>query len=119
MGCSPYRPPYTVQNHQRQARDAVTDINIEQRMDLGALQAMYGDWEDKTRATLDLTPSVPTNPQAEVLVLDSIPKDFIVGVAASNESTAQRLRASHPGVNVLAFPSFFNARSDYQHWRAS
>lgn len=101
------------------ASNAVTDINIEQRMGLGPLQAMYDDWEDKTRATLGLTSSVPTNPQAEVLVLDSIPKDFIIGIAASNESAGQRLRASHPGVNVLAAPVYFNARSDYQHWRAS
>lgn len=101
------------------ASNAVTDINIEQRMGLGALQAMYGDWEDKNRATLGLTASLPTNPQAEVLVLDSIPKDFIIGVATSNESTGQRLSASHPGVNVLAAPALFNARSDYQHWRAS
>ncbi len=101
------------------ASSAVTDINIEQRMGLGALQAMYGDWEDKTRASLGLASSFPTNPQAEVLVLDSIPSNFIIGVAACDEHTGQRLRASHPGVNVLAHPSFFNARRDYQHWRAS
>ena len=101
------------------ASSAVTGINIEQRMGLGALQAMFVDWEDKVRANLGLNASVPTNPQAEVLVLDSIPRNFIVGVAASNESTAQRLRVSHPGANVLSFPNFFYPRADYQHWQAS
>lgn len=101
------------------ASNAVTAIPINQRMGLTSFQSMFNDWGEKTRATLGIGNHYPTNPQAEVLVLSSIPTQFILGVAADNAVNQQRLQVTYPGSTIIAMPSFYNGRPDFAHWRTT
>ncbi len=95
----------------------VTAVNLEARRNLAALQAMYADWGDKTRAILKINDSYPTNPQAEVLMLNGVPRSYILGVIVLNKDKQQELQIKHPGLEVRAHAGYFRYRTDYAHWK--
>lgn len=81
-----------------------------------ALTSMFAD--EPLRLALKLTQDVPTNPQAEVLVFERIPPEYIQSVACGDLLTllsAQRLPPGGPPVQV--FPALFQWRSDYKYWQ--
>lgn len=98
------------------ASASVTAIPLEQRRNLAALQAMYGDWGDKTRAVLGIPNHYPTNPQAEVLMLNGVPRDYILAVIVLNTAKQQELQAQYPGLDVRVNAGYFRYRRDYAHW---
>ncbi|EKF3300860.1 DUF4433 domain-containing protein [Pseudomonas aeruginosa] len=99
------------------ASATVTAVPIAQRMGLPAFQRMYEDWGEKTRPVLGIPNSYPTNPQAEVLMLKGVPRQYILGVLALNATVQQRLVALHPGLDVRVNAGFFRYRQDYAHWK--
>lgn len=101
------------------ASNAVTAIPLQERMGLPAFMAMYDDWGDNTRDTLGLAPAYPTNPQAEVLVLERIAPQHILGVATNGALAQQRIQQIHPGINVIVSSTYFTPRADYAHWQNS
>ncbi|EOU1352854.1 DarT ssDNA thymidine ADP-ribosyltransferase family protein [Pseudomonas aeruginosa] len=99
------------------ASASVTAIPLEQRRDLAALQLMYEDWGEKTRAMLGIQNQYPTNPQAEVLMLNGVPREYIFGVIVLNQAKQQELKAKYPNLDVRALAGYFRYRSDYAHWK--
>jgi hypothetical protein len=99
------------------ASASVAAIPLEQRRNLAALQAMYADWGDKTRAVLGIQNHYPTNPQAEVLMLDGVPRAYILGVIVLNTAKQQELQARFPELDVRVIVSYFRYRQDYAHWK--
>jgi len=99
------------------ASASVTMIPLEERMTLAALQGMYGDFEGTARSELKLPNHYTTNPQAEVLLLDGVPKDYLAGVLVATESLKAKLKATHTGLRVKLSPPHFLYRHDYEHWR--
>lgn len=95
----------------------VTAIPLDQRTGLAAFRAMYDDFDDKIRANLNLKIYMPTNPQAEVLMLEGIPLEYIAGVAVRSRVMKAQLEALHPGLKVWSHDVFYSARSDYAHWK--
>lgn len=100
------------------ASNGVTAIPLDQRRTLAAMQAMYADWPGKARSELNLPDNYPTNPQAEVLALQGVPRRYIVGILALNEVTRQELMAKYPGVEVRSNAGYFRYRRDFAHWKA-
>lgn len=100
------------------ASNSVTSIPLDQRMKLASLEAMYADWPGKARLELDLPNNYPTNPQAEVLALQGVPRRYIVGVLTLNETVRQELMARYPGVEMRASARHFRYRRDFAHWKA-
>jgi len=94
----------------------VTAIPLQQRMSLDALKLMYLDFDQTQRATLNIPSDYPTNPQAEVLRLDGIPRQYISGVLVQTKALKQELEAKYPGLPVKLAPNYFLYRSDYAHW---
>ena len=86
-------------------------------MTLEAFRAMYDDFGETKRIELNILDKQPTNPQAEVLLLDGVSRDAILGVVVDREDLQLRLEAAHPGLAVRVMPGFFSARSDYLHWK--
>jgi hypothetical protein len=82
------------------------------------MQAMYADWPGKSRLDLNLPDNYPTNPQAEVLALNGVPRKYIVGILTLNEVVRQELMAKHIGVEILANAGYFRYRRDFAHWKA-
>lgn len=99
------------------ASNLVTAIPLEDRMSLQAFQAMYGDFGEKQRVVLDIPVKYPTHPQAEVLLLDGVPRSAILGVIVGRDELKLRLEARYPGLFVRTIPGYFSARKDYAHWK--
>jgi len=101
------------------ASNGVTSIPLEQRRGLAAFQAMYADWPTKPRAELNIPNHYPTNPQAEVLALQGVPRQYVLGIITLNETVRQSLIAKYPGVDVRAITQYFRYRGDFAHWKAA
>ncbi|GLQ47829.1 hypothetical protein GCM10007862_28800 [Dyella lipolytica] len=99
------------------ASNLVTDISIAERMTLQAFRAMYDDFGEKRRVDLGILDKLPTHPQAEVLLLDGVPRDAILGVIVEKEDLKQRLEAAYPGLIVRTIPGYFSPRKDFKHWK--
>lgn len=101
------------------ASAGVTAIPLADRMFLDAFRLLYEDFEDKQRVVLDIPIHFPTNPQAEVLMLNGVPREYIAGVLVNSLNMMQRIVAAHPEIDVKCFPAYFNGRKDYAHWKVS
>ncbi|WP_374242240.1 DarT ssDNA thymidine ADP-ribosyltransferase family protein [Zoogloea sp.] len=99
------------------ASATVTAIPLEQRQTLAALKNLFADWGVLTRAVLGIQDSYPTNPQAEVLMLEGVPREYILGVIVSTIALKNELLERYPSVAVKYIPRFFSYRHDYIHWR--
>jgi len=99
------------------ASSPVTDVPIDQRMGLPAFKRMYENRDGKTRSDLCIPDHYPTDPQAEVLMLNGVPKKYILGVGVPDLTVQQRLMASHPQLDVKVKEEFFSYRKDYEHWQ--
>ena len=100
------------------ALGSVAAIPIQQRQTLQAFQGMYADVPGKERAKLDIPLYWPTNPQAEVLMLQGVPRNYIVGVIALNTAQQQRLAAKYPGLQIWVNAAYFRYRKDFAFWKA-
>lgn len=100
------------------ASSSVTAIPLNQRRTLGAMQEMYADWPGKARSELNIPNNYPTNPQAEVLALNGVPRKYIVGVLTLNEATRLELMSKYPDVQMKTQAAFFSYRRDFAHWKA-
>lgn len=94
-----------------------TAIPLARRMGLSAMEAMYGEYPDRPRATLALPVPYTTHPQAEVLILANVPVAYIMVVAVPDEATLQRAAALAPTAPFAIHPYWFGPRRDYSHWR--
>jgi hypothetical protein len=99
------------------ASNLVTDIPLDDRMALLAFRAMYDDFGEKLRMDLNIPYKFPTHPQAEVLLLDGVPRDAILGVIVERDDLKQRIEAAHPRVVVKTLPRYFSFREDFKHWK--
>lgn len=99
------------------ASNGVTAIPLEHRKGIAAFQAMFADWPTKPRSELNIPASYPTNPQAEVLALQGVPRQYILGIITLNETIRQELQDRHPGVDVRSHAQYFRYRRDFSHWK--
>jgi hypothetical protein len=95
----------------------VFTVPLAERSGLPALQALYADFDDKVRANLNLPNHLPTNPQAEVLMLNGVPPSYIRGVLVPNQAMKVQIQALHQGTMVWSNSDFFAPRTDYTHWK--
>jgi hypothetical protein len=108
------------------ATRSIAQTPIAERMTLAALEAMFADHEGMPpRETLRIPDNYPTNPQAEVLVLDTIEPKFIADVIMDAKEKVRNLRALvslsrefNGQPRFLHDEVLFGARPDYAHWKA-
>lgn len=99
------------------ASSNVTRIPLVQRKGLHAFNAMFDEIEGKPpRATLGIPAKCPTNPQAEVLVFDTIEPNYILGAICSSPKIKAECEEQFPDFQFLHSPGFFSARADHSHW---
>ena len=95
----------------------VISITIEFRKSLLAFEGLFYPFPDKpSRSAMDLNDSVPTSPQAEVLVFDIIEPKFILGVVTQNEELQNQLARMYSEFEFQSYPPLFEPRFDYEHW---
>ena len=109
------------------ATRSIAQSHLAERMTLAALEGMFADHEGMPpRATLKIPDSWPTNPQAEILVLDAIEPHFITDVIVDAKERVKNLpallalsREFNGKPKFLHGKILFDARPDYSHWRIS
>ena len=71
------------------------------------------------RAILGIPPHYTTDPQAEVLCLESIPNKYIRKIYVENEDAKLDLVSQYPDLPVAieVKKEFFESRVDYRHWK--
>ncbi|MCE3606093.1 DUF4433 domain-containing protein [Massilia sp. P8910] len=99
------------------ASATVRSVPLDERRDLAALERMYADWEGKNRDMLGIPANFPTNPQAEVLMLNGVPRQYISSVIVLTIAKQQELQAQFPGLHVHVHAGTFRYRQDYAHWK--
>jgi len=57
-----------------------------------------------------------TDPQAEVMIRDEVPRHYIVMIALERQADAKQL-GNLEYIRVETIPELFKWRSDYEHWR--
>jgi hypothetical protein len=87
-------------------------------MTTAAFESMYSDFGIVKRLDLQIPDAWPTNPQAEVLFLDGIPRDYFMGVYTENTITRDRLNSMNLGIEFRVNAPVFSPRQDYKHWKS-
>ncbi|MFZ3440345.1 DUF4433 domain-containing protein [Vibrio harveyi] len=99
------------------ASSLVTSTPLTQRKGVSAFESLFLPVAGKpSRQDLQLPSEFPTDPQAEVLVFDTILPNDIVGVVLQSEAKVQELKPLYPSHHVVYHGNYFSARLDYQHW---
>ena len=98
------------------ASNEVTRIPLQERKMFSALELMFNDLPKRQK--LQLPDNYPTNPQAEVLVFEPIPIEYIqeVHLKQNSEELIAELKNINPNVIVKYDNKYFNPRFDYEHW---
>ena len=69
---------------------------------------------EREKRNVNIPPCYPTNPQAEVMIKDEIPKEYIEKVAVETPSAGGLINISYP-VEVIV--KLFRWRRDYAQWK--
>lgn len=104
------------------ASSKIIRVPLEQRKTFEALKQMFIDEENVSRKELGIPANFTTNPQAEVLVFDTIPVKYIRGVnfrSISAMKTWQNLNSYPENISLVASDTFFKPRSDWPKWQKS
>lgn len=102
------------------AKNSVVAIPVEDRKTPDAFERMFAEAEGKpTRSAMQLEDSLPTNPQAEVLVFGRIEPEFVIGVAFDDQTLTEEYTVKFPNVQVKKIVRLFRPRIDYIHWKRS
>ena len=102
------------------AHKTVRSILLEDRQKPEALKGMFGDFYNIKHQDLSIPENYPTHPQAEVLVFDSIPAQYIKTIHFWNETALEQWRFNYAGTYFQTFSAdrqYFHARVDYKIWR--
>ena len=99
------------------AKAQVTQIPIQKRKGLVAFNSMFLPITGKpSRQDLKLPDYCPTDPQAEVLLFDTILPNDIAGVVVPSKKMEAKLSLLYPSFSFLYHRAFYSARLDYAYW---
>ena len=99
------------------ANSSVTSVPIGQRKGVQAFESMFLPVAGKPpRQELQLPDGCPTDPQAEVLVFDTISPSYIVGVIVATKIREAELKTLYPAFKVVYHKAHYSSRFDYKYW---
>lgn len=99
------------------ASNEVTCIPISHRKGLPAFNKLFEEIDGKPkRSELGIPDSCPTNPQAEILILERIKPEYIIGAITQNKATETELKSKYKNYDFKYHRALFSARKDYQNW---
>lgn len=100
------------------ASNNVTCIPIQNRKGLHAFNEMFEEIDGvPSREDLALPNDCPTNPQAEILVFETIEPEQIVGAICPSKAIENELKIRYPNFEFLYHRAHYSARKDYGHWK--
>lgn len=98
------------------ASKEVTQVPLEARMNCTSFEGLFAEYGVTPRKDLGIPDRFPTNPQAEVLLTEGIPRQYIMGAIVKTSALEQQLTAQHPGFRTLCRPGYFKPRVDFKSW---
>ena len=102
------------------ARKAISRTSLEDRKSPEALKGMFGDFYNIRHQDLSIPQDYPTHPQAEVLVFDPIPAQYIEAIhfwdAAAQERWLPNITDANYEISCIN-RHYFEPRHDYEIWR--
>ena len=106
------------------ADKSVSSIPIRQRIGKDAFLKMFEEREGyPSRKVLGIPKNYPTNPQAEVLVLDTVSVEYIDEIIFSNKIEMEILekinKIKPDNISVKKDESKFFPRRDHKHWKST
>ena len=102
------------------ASNAVSSIPLDERRKPEALMDMFADFYDIKRQDLPIPQNYPTHPQAEVLVFDAIPTEYIKAIHFWDATTLENQRSNYTGTfsnKLISTQKYFKYRPDFEVWR--
>lgn len=101
------------------ANRVFSDRDFEEFTTIEAVQDMFADTPTHSRVEDRLPSNFTTYPQAEVMIKDIVPPDYITVIHVNNRQDEIRT-AGMPGVkNVICNGTLFAPRCDYYRWKAN
>lgn len=104
------------------ARESMSEKMSGARKDPKALRQMFADCRIQ-RQSLQIPISFTTNPQAEVLVFESISPEYIMDVLFGSLEIGEQWICEHPGKYLQEFNAgnkeYFEQRQDWQIWKSA
>lgn len=96
------------------------DESLESRMGLHGLETMFYDEPQGLRSSRELPSYWTTDPQAEVLVFETIPVGFIksVSLLRRDVDVEKKVADLAPGMKCFFGGTLFSPRSDYRFWQS-
>ena len=101
------------------ASSEITNIPLEERCTYEAYLTLFDEEHTEyTREQMRLTRDEPTNPQAEILVLESIPVEYIEYAIFQDKSIYDKYKNLFDGTNIMAWydREIYCGRHDYKFW---
>ena len=99
------------------ASATVSCIPLDRRRTLAAFNEMFEDFEHKERTKLGIPDNYSTNPQAEVLVMNGVPVEYIKSVVFKSQILRDRYAAKYPELKTSLNRDYWYGRSDNKHWK--
>lgn len=101
------------------ASNSVRFISISQRKGIDAFSKLFQEIDGKPpRQDLCIPDSCPTNPQAEILVFDTILPEDILGVAFQSQKRKEEYTNIYKDrFQFIYHKAFFMPRQDWRHWQ--
>jgi hypothetical protein len=101
------------------ASKLIHHIDINKRKSVAALKAMFGDLPKGLRGKLYLPDRYTTDPQAEVLVLETIPTRYIESVYFESSPPTRGWKRKGGGhvIYTKVDRRVFEPRIDYEYWQ--
>lgn len=101
------------------AKNSMSSLTIKERSGKEALKKLFDNFPNKpSRTEMKIASHHTTNPQAEVLIFDTVEVDNIFEVAFENEETMIKYKHVIPEkIKVSTKSSLFKGRADYEFWR--
>lgn len=91
-------------------------IPLSERKGADALAKLYAPVVDGVRRSLLIPPSYPTSPQAEVLVFNTIPPEYIEAVYFNSVEVLRFFKSMAYPVHMTVDTDWFSPRTDYRLW---
>jgi hypothetical protein len=103
------------------ASNAMKHLSLPHRKDYQSLERMFTDQPNVVRSGLGIPNYYPTNPQAEVLVFEPIPPQYITAVNFYDENAKdgflpKGVRGDHHPI-ISTSREYFGPRIDYPAWQ--
>lgn len=101
------------------ASNVEVEIPVDEKKGIDALRRLFNDMAGfPAREQLDIPSNYPTNPQAEVLVIGIVEKEYIKRIIFNSARIANEYANRYNSdIEFVCDDFYFGPRSDYEHWR--